>query len=146
MPPDKSYDADEIIIISWNIEGLARNINNLDHFIHVLHPTMIFLSEPQVFACDVRQILQPLSANFNYFLNSEDSHDETLALDYVKAKGGTLAIWDSKYDPYIKILKAPSSSILPIIMTIPGHMTCCHIGVYMPTSGLEAEFLDAIST
>jgi len=54
MPLDKSDDAKKITVLSWNIEGLSRNINNLDHFVNQFHPSMIFLSDPQVFACDVR--------------------------------------------------------------------------------------------
>ena len=144
MPLDKSDDAKKITVLSWNIEGLSRNINNLDHFINQFHPSMIFLSEPQVFACDIRKILEPLSPRFSFFLNSEDFHDEILALDHYKAKGGTLALWDSKYDPFIKVLTAPSSSILPIILTIPRYVTC--IGIYMPSAGLKSEFLEALSS
>ena len=89
-------------------------------------------------------MLEPLSLKFKFFLNSEHSHNEILALDNLKAKGGTLALWDSKYDPFIIVLTAPSSSILPIILTIPRYVTC--IGIYMPSAGLESEFLEALSS
>ena len=33
-----------------------------------------------------------------------------------------------------------------MLVSLPGYVLCCHIGIYMPTSGLDAEFLDALSS
>jgi hypothetical protein len=57
--PDKSNDAPNpsLTIISWNIEGLARNVYNLDHFLSEFRPSLVFLSEPQVFQCDIDRLM-----------------------------------------------------------------------------------------
>ena len=81
--------------MSWNIEGLTRNVTNLDYFAQKFRPVLIFLSEPQVFQCDIKQVLQPLTVKYKFFLNSEDSYDESIPLDKSKAKGGTLALRDA---------------------------------------------------
>ena len=85
------------------------------------------------------------AGSFKYKLNSEDSHDPSLPMDRLKAKGGTMAMWDSKLDQHVTVLKTPSSAVLPILVKVPGLCTACHIGVYMPTAGLEEQFVEALS-
>ena len=84
------------------------------------------------------------AGSFKYKLNSEDSHDPSLPMDRLKAKGGTMAMWDSKLDQHVTVLKTPSSAVLPILVKVPGICTACHIGVYMPTAGLEEQFVEAL--
>ena len=87
LAPDKSAsDANIVTCFSWNIEGLKRNIHSLKYFIDLHKPELIFLSEPQVFQCDVNAILETVHGQFSYHLNSEDFHQPDLALDHPKAK------------------------------------------------------------
>ena len=131
--------------MSWNIEGLSRNIYNLDNFLTEYKPSLIFLSEPQVFSCDIERLMTLFDGSYKFVLNSEDSHDLDLPLDRMKAKGVTMAMWDSKLDQFVTILKPQSSSVLPLLVKIPGITPACHIGVYMPTAGLEDQFIEALS-
>ena len=50
--PDKSSDA-TFLNLTWNIEGLRRNYNDLNFFISEYKPTLVFLYEPQAFTCDI---------------------------------------------------------------------------------------------
>ena len=97
---DKSRDASipSLKIISWNVEGLARNLYNLDHFLNEYKPGLVFLSEPQIFSCDVDKLMTLFAGSYKFVLNSEDSHDLDLPMDRVKAKGGTVAMWSSESD------------------------------------------------
>ena len=110
---DKSKDASipSLKIISWNIEGLARNIYNLDHFLSQLKPNLIFLSEPQVFSRDIKRLMSLFSGSYKFILNSEDSHDPDLPMDRLRAKGDTVAMWDCKIDQYVTVLKTSSPSV-----------------------------------
>ena len=89
---DKSSDAyNGLKIISWNIEGLQRNIYNLDHFLLKYKPSLVFLSELQIFACFVARVMELFGDTFKYSLNSEDCHDLDLPLNRIRAKGDTMA-------------------------------------------------------
>ena len=59
--------------------------------------------------------------------------------------GGTLALWKKNLDPYVTVLECSSSSVLPLLVDIPGHMPAIHITIYLPTSGKETEFLEALA-
>ena len=102
-------------VISWNIEGLQRNIYNLQYFVFLTNPSFIFLSEPQIFVYDVDLVMQAFSGKFNFSLNSEDMFDMDLSMDKVKAKGGTLVMWDSKLDQHVTVLHAPSPAVIPLL-------------------------------
>ena len=104
---DKSNDAFSVRTISWNIEGLRRNAYNLLHFICVNKPLLIFLSEPQVFSCDIDSIVTIFSS-YKFYLNSPDLYDPNLPLTNLRARGGTLALWHSSIDQYVTRLQAPS--------------------------------------
>ena len=147
IPPDKSNDAQNssLLTISWNIEGLARNVYNLDHFLCEFKPSLVFLSEPQVFQCDIDRLMIPFNGKYKFVLNSKDSHDLDLPMEKLKAKGGTMAMWDTKIDQHVTVLKTNSPSVLALLVKLPGHVPACHIGVYMPTAGLEDQFLEALS-
>ena len=87
LSQEKTY-----IALSWNIEGLARNIHNLQHFIYKHKPDLVFLSEPQVFACDVDSLMSFLKKDYEYNLNSSDRYDLSLPLVKSKAVGGTMIL------------------------------------------------------
>ena len=133
---DKSNDAIRFRIISWNIEGLKRNSYNLHHFATMYNPLLVFLSEPQIFTCDIDHIMTIFSS-YRFKLNSPDSFDLNLPLDKMKPRGGTMIMWHLSIDQYVTPLDPPSSSVLPILISLPGAQKACHICVYFPTAGLE---------
>ena len=59
--------------------------------------------------------------------------------------GGTLALWRTQLDPYVKILPTTSTSALPLLLSIPGVALSAHIALYLPTSGREVEFISALA-
>ena len=112
---------------------------------HLNDVDVAFLSEPKVFSHDVNKFVQHFTHNFSFFLNSEDKHDLELPLSRSQAFGGTMAIWKSSLDPFISVHPVSTSSFLPIIFSPPNTQTSIHIGLYLPTSGLETEFIEAIT-
>ena len=54
-------------------------------------------------------------------------------------------MWQTKLEPYIKVLHTDSTSLLPILLSIPGVTISVHIAIYLPTSGKEAEFVTALA-
>ena len=131
-------------VISWNIERAKRSAFSLAHFTSLHSPALVFLSEPQLFQCDTTLALAPLT-DYRHHLNSEDMLLPTLALDQRKAWGGTMAMWHSSLDPFITVLPTPSPAVLPILLAIPGLSSSLHVGLYLPTSGCEQEFLLALT-
>ena len=89
--------------ITWNIEGLNRNIHSLKHFADQHKPDLVFLSEPQVFQCDVNSLLRTFHGQFSHHLNSEDLHQPDLALNKTKAKGGTMVLQGDNFKVYFMI-------------------------------------------
>ena len=129
----------------WNIEGFQRNLFSLKHYCTLLSPDFIFLSEPQLFSCDLPQVLKYFSGEYCSSLNSDDCFDPELPLVSRKAHGGTMALWRKNLDPCVKTYPTSTASILPIIFKPPDSATSIHITVYLPTSGQEGEFIDALA-
>ena len=127
--------------MSWNIEGIRNSSFGLQHFIDLHSPSLIFISEPQSYQCDISSTLQNISPSYSYHLNSEDLFDEYLPLVKSKAKGGTLLLWSSELDPYITILPTPTSAILPCRVSLPGLIISYHICIYLPTAGKDDQFV-----
>ena len=108
-------------------------------------PDIISLSEPQIFQCDVQEVMKYLKGDYCYFLNSDDLHDPELPLIKSKSQGGTLMLWNKQLDPYIKVPNLSSTAILPIILQLPGLKTSIHVSIYLPTQGKEAEFVSELA-
>ena len=131
--------------ISFNIEGLNRNIHNIKYFIDLILPSFIFLTEPQVFDCDVASIFEPMKGTHRFHLNSEDSFDNSLALESSKAKGGTMLIWSLSIDPYVTIMPTCTPAILPCMLKLPGLVTSYHFCIYFPTAGQNDQFVSTLA-
>ena len=106
---DKSNDAPSLVVISWNIEGLERNIHNLDHFLSIVKPCLVLLSEPQIFACDVARAMLVSAGNYKYYMNSKDSHDPDTSLFY---------------PPPVRLYFLFSSDCLDILLPVTLVFTC----------------------
>ena len=78
-------------------------------------------------------------------LNSDDKDDLDLPLFNNRSNGGTLVIWKKSLDKYVSVHPVTSSSFLPIIYSPPGSPVSVHIGLYLPTSGKDSEFIAEIS-
>ena len=134
----------EFVCISWNIEGLRRNFQSLRLFIEEIMPSLVFLSEPMTFQCDVASLVNFLPYS-HFFLNSEDLYDESLPLEKCKSKGGTMVLWPARLDPFITVLPTSSSCILPVKVKMPGCIESYHFCIYFPTAGKDDAFLDALA-
>ena len=132
--------------MSWNIEGLARNIHSLKHFANIHLPDLIFISEPQIYQNDIDLIMLHLRGEYNFSLNSDDKFDLDLPLVKSKANGGTMILWKLCHDPFITIHPVSTSSILPIIFNPPGSPISIHVSVYLPTHGQDSKFVEDLST
>ena len=108
-------------------------------------PDFAFLSEPQIFTSDLPHCMAPFKGEYSYELNSEEKVDPLLAMSKSKANGGVLAMWKKSLDKYVTVVKVDSSSFLPLIYSPPGAPISVHVALYLPTSGKEAEFMEAIS-
>ena len=106
----------------------------------------MFLSEPQLFQCDSSQALAPLLPTYSHHLNSEDFYFPELALEKHQAHGGTLALWHCALDPFVTILPTTSPAVLPLLLSIPGLNPSVHVGIYLPTSGRDEDFVVALAS
>ena len=131
----------ELSVISWNIESLGKHFFILKQFVNQFSANLIFLSEPQIYQCDVSQLMAPFAGNFSYHLNSEDQHDAELPLTHPKAKGGTLVIWRNSLSAHIQVLPTTSPSFVSVLISPPGMLPSIHTGVYLPTAGRDGEWL-----
>ena len=125
---------------------MKKNVFNLKHFTDMYKPHIIFISEPQIFQADLPQISKYFRGEYSLSLNSEDLHNPDLVLTTSKAKGGTMVMWLKELDPYLTVHIAESSSFLPIVLDIPGWKTMIHIATYLPTSGQDSEYHDALAS
>ena len=56
-----------------------------------------------------------------------------------------MALWKSSLNPFVTILPHTSPAVLPMILDIPGLQWSIHIGIYLPTRGLEHEWVIALA-
>ena len=131
--------------MTWNIEGLRRNILNLKHFVDEYRPDFVLLAEPQCFECDVLEAMAYIAGEYSHHLNSEDKFNPVLPTQKSKAKCGTMVLWKHKFDPYVFVYPTESSSFLPIIFSPPSCTPSIQIAVYMPTAGQENKFIEELS-
>ena len=115
---DKStkVDALKLSVISWNIEGFSRNFYTLFLLVNQYSAKLIFISEPQVYKCDLTTLIQPFIGSYDSYLNSEDVHDLELPLTYPRAKGGTMVMWHKSLSPHLKVLETSSSSYFSVLL------------------------------
>ena len=131
--------------MTWNIEGLTSSRSSLRHFVDIYSPDLIFLSEPQIFQCDIPSMTTFLSGQYSSALSSEDLFDNDLPFTKRKARGGSMIIWKTEYTPFIEKLPPPSPSMQPIIFSPPGALPSIHIAVYLPTAGRDTEYVEELS-
>ena len=85
--------------LTWNLEGLKRNLLNLKYFIDLTQSDLIFISEPNIFSHDAKNLLKQLGNNYHFSLNSEDKLDEEAPFTKNKTYGGTMVLWKQELDP-----------------------------------------------
>ena len=83
--------------MTWNIEGIRRNIYSLKHFAEKENPDLIFLI--QIFQFDIKQIMDLLKGEYSFIVNSEDTLGPELGLIQNRAKGGTMILWKRSLEP-----------------------------------------------
>ena len=130
--------------LTWNIEGFSRNKFNLAHLVKREEPSLIFLSEPWLHLSDA-PLAEDLQMLYNYYLKSEDCHDDLLSLQTSRAHGGTMTLWKKNLDPYITILEPSSSRLLVLVLDKPGYQVSIHINIYLSTAGKEPDFLEDLA-
>ena len=132
-------------MMTWNIEGLKRNIFSLKELTLAYSPDVILLSEPQIFLCDIAKIMLCFQGEYMFHLNSQDKFDPELALLSSRTYGGTMAMWKIEFDPFISVHPPPSASILPLLFRPCGYPASVHINVYLPTHGKDDQFIAELS-
>ena len=90
-------------------------------------------------------LFHPFHGSYASHLNSEDSHDPDLALESVRAHGGTMAMWHISLNPFITVLPTDSPSFLTILLKLPAAVASLHTVVYLPTAGKEEEFVTTLA-
>ena len=131
--------------LTWNIEGMKKNVFALKNVLEQKLPDLVFLSEPQVFQSHIISIMEYLKGEYCFFLNSDDLHDQYLPLTRNYSMGGTLCLWRKWLDPYVTIQQPTSPSFTPILIKVPNHQTSVHIGIYLPTHGKDTEFISDLA-
>ena len=131
--------------LTWNIEGLTRNLLDLKHHVDRQDPDLIFLQEPMCFQHDMTKINDVLGDNYKAILNSDDKYDNELPLQNNRAHGGYLTLYKKHLEPFITEIDSSSSRILPILLKMPGFAPSFHFNIYMPTAGKDAEYVEVLS-
>ena len=108
-------------------------------------PSLGFISESQVFQADVTELMMQICDKYCYFLNSEDLHDQELALTKNRTSGGTLLLWHRNLDPYVSIYPVQTTAFTPLVLRIPGVHTSIHIVIYLPTHGRDDCFVTELA-
>ena len=127
--------------LTWNIEGISRNRFNLLQIAKDQDLSLIFIAEPWLHLPDSFTATDQISNLYNYYLNSEDRHDDLLSLQRARAHGGTMTLWKKELDPYITILEPTSSRLLVLILDKPGYQVSIHINIYLSTASNDNAFM-----
>ena len=141
----EAFTAQDLTSLTWNIESAKNNIFLLKDVLEHEHPSLVFLSEPQVYQSDISNLMDFIKGDYCYFLNSEDIYNPDLPLVTNHASGGTLCLWRRSLDAFVTVQQVSCSAFTPIILTLPNHQTSIHICIYLPTHGRDAEFISALA-
>ena len=136
---------DNIVCLTWNIEGYSRSSLEIRQLADAYSPDLILLSEPWLFQCDSQLVTQLLNPQYKMLLNSDDVYDPELPLLHSNTSGGTMLMWTIENDPYVTVVPVDSTSFLPMVFSPPGHAPSIHIAVYLPTHGQENEFMSELA-
>ena len=79
--------------MTWNVEGLHRNIHSLKYFIDLHKPHLVFLSEPQTFQCDAALLLQPVRGCYSYQLNQFSFYIQSSVSTFIECG----RVWTSSF-------------------------------------------------
>ena len=131
--------------LTWNCESLKSSIFELSNILSASKPTLVFLSEPQLFQCDSAQVFQYVDGEYGWHLNSADLHDPELPIMQSRAHGGTAVLWKRDLDPFIEIIPTNTTAFLPVALSMPGLRTSIHISIYLPTHGKDSEFVSDLA-
>ena len=131
--------------LSWNVEELKRNFYNLRHFCDQFKPNLLFLSEAQIFHCDLPLVSPYFNGLYSIHLNSDETDQEGLAMVSNKSHGGTVIMISKNLEPYAQMLPSSSSSFTAVLVHVPNFEKSVHIALYMPTAGKDSEFLTVLS-
>ena len=119
MSPMSPSAYSTVSCLTWNIEGLKRNMYSLSTFTKLKSPDLVFLSEPQIFTSDLTNCMALFRGEYSCELNTEEKLDPDFAMTKSKAAGGTMVLWKKSLDKYITVHQSDSSSFLPIIYSPP---------------------------
>ena len=108
-------------------------------------PSLVFLSESQIFQSDIDAAMVHVQGEYCYYLNSDDSHDPELPLVKNHSLGGTLLLWAKSLDPYITVHPVSTCSFSPLILKLPGFQSSIHVALYLPTHGKDSEFVSELA-
>ena len=50
--------------MTWNVEGIRRNLFTLKHFLDIVEPEMIFLNEIQTFKFEMNDIMEVFKGEY----------------------------------------------------------------------------------
>ena len=89
--------------------------------------------------------MQMFKGEYSSHLNSSDLYDPSLPLSHSTAHGGTMILWKTEHDPFVKLVPVGCSAFQPIIFKPPGHALSIQVAVYLPTQGKENEFVNSIA-
>ena len=89
--------------------------------------------------------MSPFRGEYNCELSNVEKLEPDFAMTSSKAVGGTMILWRKSLDKYITVHEVQTSSFLPIIFSPPGSPVTAHVALYLPTSGRESDFLEAIT-
>ena len=98
-----------------------------------------------IHSCDLHLHLGPFLGNYDAHLNSEDSHDQDLAMDKVKARGGTMIMWHSSLTPFVTVIPTDSPSFQTILLKMPETVPSLHTAIYLLTAGKDDQFFSTLA-
>ena len=131
--------------LTWNLEGMKRNLASLKHITEKAFPDLIFISEPSIFTSDLRVCMSLFRCKYCWELNSEDRYDQEAAMTKSRTIGGTMTMWKASMDKYVTVSSLVLTSFLPVILSLPGCPVSVHIALYLPTAGREAEYVEQLA-
>ena len=86
-----------------------------------------------------------LEDKYCVFLNTDDLYDPELPLIRSRIVGGTMVLWSTHLDPYVTIHHTGTSSFTVLILQLPGYQISIHVGLYLPTSGKDEDFITELT-
>ena len=132
--------------MSWNIDGHTNKCPLLLDVLRKVDPSVICVQETMLNSAS-KPHFESFFRDYHFWSNTTDRSDDYHQLRVVgdRAKGGVSIAWKTDVDFRVSKLNVQFNNMIGILLNTGPSTTAIIVSVYLPTSGQDKEFSEALN-